>query len=106
MVMSDNPARPVSEDNSATPPLTPLTTVPGAGSAQTGPRACNGYDPTEVLKQRLEETRLPADLREKIIAELPSPEEEERLYRELIEQGGMSLEEFLESLGHEVKPQP
>lgn len=58
------------------------------------------------LKQRLEETRLPADLKEQILAELPPPEERERLLREQQEKGGLSSEEFLASLGLEVERQP
>jgi hypothetical protein len=60
----------------------------------------------EQLKQRLEETRLPADLREQILANLPPPEERERLFRELKENGGLSSEEFFASLGLEVERQP
>jgi hypothetical protein len=63
-------------------------------------------DPREALKQRREETRLPAELKEQILAELPSPEERERLYRELQEKGGLSAEQFLASLGVEGEPQP
>jgi len=60
-------------------------------------------DPTEALKRRLEETRLPADLKEQILAELPPLEEQERLCRELQEQGGLSFEQFCASLGIEVQ---
>jgi hypothetical protein len=48
---------------------------------------------------------LPADVREQILAELPPPEERERLYREIQEKGGMSGDEFFKSLGIEVHPQ-
>ncbi len=58
------------------------------------------------LKQGLENTRLPANLREQILAELPPPEERERLFREMQEKGGLSFNEFMESLGLEVHPQP
>jgi hypothetical protein len=60
----------------------------------------------EQLNQRLEETRLPAELREQILANLPPPEERERLFRELMEKGGLSSEEFFASLGLEVERQP
>jgi hypothetical protein len=50
--------------------------------------------------------RLPADLREQILATLPSPEEQERLFRELQENGGLSSEEFLASLGLAGERQP
>jgi hypothetical protein len=53
-------------------------------------------DPTEMLKQRLEETRLPPDLKEQFLAELPPPEERERLYRELQEKGGFSFEQLFD----------
>jgi len=62
-------------------------------------------DPRESLRQRLEETRLPTDLKEQILAELPPPEERERLFRELQEKGGLSSDEFFASLGLEVEPQ-
>lgn len=60
----------------------------------------------EQLKQGLEKTRLPAELREQILASLPPPEERERLFRELQDTGGLSSEEFFASLGLEVEPQP
>jgi hypothetical protein len=60
----------------------------------------------ERLKQRLEETRLPANLKEQILAQLPPPEERERLLRELQVNGGLSSEQFLASLGLDVEPQP
>jgi hypothetical protein len=63
-------------------------------------------DLTAELKRRLEETKLPANLKERILAELPPPEERERLYRELQENGGLTSEEFLTSLGLPVEPQP
>ncbi len=61
---------------------------------------------TVKLKRRLEETRLPANLREQILAQLPLPEERERLFRELQEKGGLASEQFFASLGLEVEPQP
>jgi hypothetical protein len=61
---------------------------------------------TAALKRRLEETRLPADVKQQILAELPPPEERERLLRELREKGGLSSEQFFASLGLEVKGQP
>jgi len=60
----------------------------------------------EELKRGLENTRLPADLREQILAQLPPPEEQERLFREMQEKGGMSFDQLMESLGLEVHPQP
>jgi hypothetical protein len=58
------------------------------------------------LKRNLERYRLPADQREQILAELPPPEEQERLFREIQEKGGMSFEQFMESLGLEAHPKP
>src|SRR4051812_9822729 len=55
-------------------------------------------DPTEALKRDLAKYRLPAYVKEQIIAQLPSPEKHERLYRELLEKAGLSFEEFFESL--------
>ena len=63
-------------------------------------------DPTIELKRRLEDTRLPADVKEQILAELPTPEERERLFRELQEKGGLSSEQFLAALGLPAEPQP
>jgi hypothetical protein len=55
-------------------------------------------------KRGLEETRLPADVKARVLAELPPPEECERMYREMQEQGGLSFEQFVAALGLEVKP--
>jgi hypothetical protein len=74
----------------------------GPSNSEPGP----GGDPTAALKRGLAANRLPADVKEQILAELPSPEEQERLYREVQENGGLSSEEFFASLGLEVKPQP
>ena len=64
-----------------------------------------GEDLAAELKRRIDETRLPADLRAEILANMPSDEEQERLLRELMEHGGLSSEEFLTSLGLEREPQ-
>src|SRR5947209_13414967 len=56
-------------------------------------------DPRPELKRRLEETRLPADLKAQILASLPPPEERERLFQELRDNGGLSSEQFFASLG-------
>jgi hypothetical protein len=95
--MSDNTNGPDEEDTSSPPPSTPDPS--GAGPNP-------GDDPTEALKQGLAETRLPAHLKEQILAELPSAEEMERMFRDLQEQGGLSFEEFCASLGLEVNPKP
>jgi len=78
-------------------------------AAESQPRdhvAAGNADFIKQLKQRLEETRLPADLREQILAQLPPPEEQERLYREMQENGGLSSEQFFASLGLEAQPRP
>jgi len=66
----------------------------------------NPEDLAVELKRRIQESRLPASLKEQILAELPPPEERERLFRELQEKGGLSSEQFLASLGLDVEPQP
>ena len=68
--------------------------------------AASDHDMTAELKGRLAETRLPANLKEQILAELPPPEERERLLRELQEKGGLSSEQFIASLGLDVGRQP
>jgi hypothetical protein len=119
--MSASDERPAAEDRSSSPSLTPRSSGAGsAGGPGTGPEiqpskqaaeaaneaGCPREDPTETLKQRLEETRLPPGLKEQVLAELPPPEERERLYRELQEKGGLSFEEFFNSLCAEVGSQP
>jgi hypothetical protein len=95
MVSSNNPSEiettmSASTENSRkqNPPAPPLARIANGA----------GDDPTEALKHNLEATRLPAALKAQILAELPSPEEWERMVRELREQGGLSSEEFLASL--------
>jgi hypothetical protein len=66
---------------------------------QDGASANNGL--VAELKRYVEKTRLPADVKEQVVAELPSVEEQERLYRQLQENSGLSIEQFLESLGLE-----
>ena len=80
--------------------------LPAAESRQSDNVAARNSDFIEQLKQRLEETRLPADQREQILANLPPPEEQERLYREMQENGGLSSDQFFSSLGLEAEPQP
>jgi hypothetical protein len=65
----------------------------------------SNHDVALELKRRLEETRLPASLKKQILAGLPSAEEQELLYRELQEKGGLSFDQVLDSLGLEVEPQ-
>jgi hypothetical protein len=60
-------------------------------------------DPRLELRRHLADTRLPADLKEQILAELPSAEEQEWLYREGQRSGGLTFEQFLHSIGIEAQ---
>ena len=53
----------------------------------------------EALKRGLDNNCLTPEVKAQILAELPPPEEMERMLRDLIEHGGLSSEEFLTSLG-------
>ena len=75
----------------------PLTPAPGQLAASEGAPSAEEW--IKALKQGIEKTRLRGQARAEILAALPSPEEQERLYRELIAKGGLSSEEFLASLG-------
>src|SRR5688572_20311768 len=96
--MPDSTKRPAAEDTSPVRPCLPVSPAaqraggpevvseaqpcnPATGAVTKGPGPKE--DPTVALKRRLEETRLPADLKEQILAELPPAEERERLFREL-----------------------
>jgi hypothetical protein len=109
---SDGNERPEPEGSSSashTPPGNPDGSPSGSGTKSDAPRTDKGAGNHQFiaeLKRGLENTRLPANLREQILAQLPPPEERERLFRELQEKGGMSADQFLESLGLEVHPQP
>jgi hypothetical protein len=70
------------------------------------PSADSSGDFIAELKRRLEKNRLPAAIKEQILASLPPLEEQERLYRQLCEKGGLSSEEFLASLGLNGERQP
>ena len=93
--MSNNGEQPAAEGVPAPSSLVP---VPFPGVA-------NLHDLTAELKQRLAETRLPANLKERILAQLPAPEEREQLFRELQEKGGLSSEQFFVSLGLPEQPE-
>jgi hypothetical protein len=60
----------------------------------------------EMLLRSLDKTPLPPDVLAQVLAELPPPEEHERMYREMQEKGGLAFEDFFESLVEEVKSQP
>lgn len=109
--MKNDKEQPPTEVTPTEPSL--MSVPPGANGAQDAtakPEAdqlnqfTSGDDLVADLKRRLEETRLPAYLKQQILAELPPPEERERLYRELQEKGGLSVEQFFASLG--LAPEP
>ncbi len=110
--MSDGNQRPepeVSSSSSQSPSGGPVGSLSGSETRRdsSGTEHGDGHHQfIEELKRGLENTRLPADLREQILAQLPPPEEQERLFREMQEKGGMSFDQLMESLDLEVHPQP
>jgi len=111
--MSDGNQRPEPEASSSASPVPPrdsdgrLSSPDERAQAPPTNQSNPGGDQLIAkLKQGLEKTRLPADLREQILAQLPPAEERERLFREMQEKGGMSFDQFMESLGLEVHPKP
>jgi hypothetical protein len=110
--MSDNSERPTPEgppsssrsggEPEAQPETPPNNHTDGAST--NGPAPVN--DPREALKKDLYKYRLPADVKEQILAELPPPEERERMYREHIEKGGFKFEEFFEAMVAELEEKP
>jgi hypothetical protein len=114
--MSDNNKKPEGEQpvsgpaSSSVPPgaseVNGAEVNPDAQQSNQAGAANQGEDPREALLRGLEENRLPPEMIEQILAELPPPEERERLLRELMETGGLSSEEFFASLGLEVEPKP
>ena len=85
--------------------------TPGDAETPWAPRPKNPYPPGSPefiaeLKRNLKFSDLPQEERERILANHPPLEEEERMLRDLIENGGLSSEEFLASLGINVEPQP
>ncbi len=110
--MSENTDRPAAKNPSPEPGSKPVPpdSVNGSGpnakpEVPLPNHAVPSEDPTEMLKRDLEATRLPPDLKEQILAELPPPEEQERMYRELIEEGGLSFEECFGPLFAEFEGQ-
>ncbi len=90
----------------------PETDLPASTGVRNGSAANGSDDPgregapdlAEVLKRQLPSNRLPAEARDEILAALPPVEERERLFRELMTNGGISSEEFLSSLGLDDEP--
>lgn len=107
--MSDINKRPDAVIPPASQLVTPRSVNASAASqgAKSNDGTANGNDDLAVMLRRgLEETRLPPEMRRQIIAQLPAPEERERLLRELQENGGVPSEQFLLSLGIDVERQP
>jgi hypothetical protein len=118
--MSDSSKEPVDQGPDPAPPL--RENPPGTSAAnglEAKPDAQQGNHavipvgdrlrpieyPPDIQRLRLEKTHLPPELKEQILAELPPPEEIERMYREIQENGGLSAEEFFASLGLDAEPQ-
>jgi len=103
--MSDNSERPAME---GTPPVSPsehsaigpgmkreeTRNGPTAGAESEDEKSVREY--IESLKKGLDQYRLSPELKAQLLAEMPPPEEMERLYREVMEHGGYSTEDMLE----------
>lgn len=67
----------------------------------------NGAAPVEGMRERLlrdaHKYRLPPELKEQILRELPPYEVREQGYRELIESGGHTFEELIASLPEDMR---
>ena len=92
------------EPETSLPFSSPLEAGNGADSGPKSKPTVSHEEFIAKLKQGL--TRLPADVRDQILAEMPPPEEQERLLREMQEKGGMSFDQFMQSLGLEVDSHP
>jgi hypothetical protein len=99
--MADSSKRPEAEESSPSPLDGQPGPIPGSppGNGTTGSPGSPGRDedPAIALRRGLEATRLPASAREQVLGELPPPDEQERLYRDLQARGGLSFEELLDS---------
>ena len=103
--MSQNNERHAEED------ANPASNGADNGQSPSNGQRTNHYTPGSPefiaeLKRGLEQTRLPADQREQILADMPSLEEQERQYREMQEHGGLSFDEFCASVGLDIEAQP
>jgi hypothetical protein len=71
------------------------------------PAPANGkkapYDPRPEMLRDLHKYRLPPEVKEQILRELPPPEVREEEVRELIEHGGYTFEELIDSLPEDLK---
>jgi hypothetical protein len=93
--------QPMTDGSTSLPPSRPLS----AESQNTGGPEVqqSNQDPRAELLRGIENTRLPAHLREEILAALPPEEECEEQYRKMQQEGGLSSEEFMASLSLEVE---
>jgi hypothetical protein len=57
--------------------------VPESNPESSDNSSADNHDLIAELKKGLEATRLPPDVRDQILAQLPPPEEQERMLREL-----------------------
>src|SRR5579859_1219902 len=103
--MSDDTEQPPGECAPSDGPV-PGEMDPAAAQPQSNGNLTNNEAFIAKLKQNLEQTRLPPEEMARILAAMPPAEEQERLYREMIENGGLSAEEFFASLGIDIEPQP
>jgi hypothetical protein len=103
--MSENSEHPEVEGTHPTIPADPRTNGsgvkreesnhgPAAGAESDEERSVREY--IESLKQGLDQYRLSPELKAQLLAEMPPPEEMERLYREVLEHGGYSTEDMLD----------
>jgi hypothetical protein len=69
--------------------------------------SCNGQESGEEIRARLlrdaHKYRLPPEIKEQILKELPPQEVMEQGYRELMEHGGYSFEEMIASLPEDLR---
>jgi hypothetical protein len=116
-IMSEHIERPASEIMLPAPARTSAAPDSGTANAAGANQSHRGasadseaphapYDPTSELKRNLEATRLPPDLLAQFLAELPPPEEMERLYREIQENGGLSFEQLFDPADLEAESKP
>jgi hypothetical protein len=118
--MSENTERSATGNTPPAPSSIPASPDTARGSGSDGkpeprpngqpPAASNGEPdapnyPADLLKD-IEKTRLTPAQKAEILAELPPPEEMERMYRELQENGGLSFEQLFDPADFEGEPQP
>ena len=107
--MAGNPRRNLStvqrpcQTTRTTPAGGRVSGAPPTSPEETISEWCNSTRPgrrsREALLRGLDKTPLDQEVKAHILAQLPSAEEQERMYRDLIENGGLTFEEMCESLG-------